>query len=1210
MNCNHKIETEMLEFIKFEIKYRVRRPVTYIYFAILFTLAFVATSTDIVTAGGSGGKAMENAPIVIAVVMSTFSIFATFIVSAVMGVPVLRDFDHQVEAMIFTTPVKKFNYLAGKYLGSLLTTLFIVSGILAGTMMGQVIPWPWHDYTDKLMPFTLMAYLNPFLVFVIPNTFIMGSIFFMGGTLGKRMVVVYAQGILLFMGYMVASQFLSELDNKELASLIDPFGFGAFEVTTQYWTVAEQNTKLFSFSGLILQNRLVWFAIALLSLLFTFLRFSYQLRDGRKRSKTENTPIKVDDVVAIPVVHQVFEWRASLIQLVSLSRFYLKWIVKQGPFLFIALAGMIFVFVIAFLSGTSAYDVELHMTSSRVVSMITGAFSLFFVIIVVFYTGEIVWKERDAKINSIYDAMPYPNFVVLASKGVGLVLMSIFLLSLLMFCGVIIQLIKGYSFIEWHIYFMTLFVDTLSVMTLYIILGLFIQTIANHKFLGFGLMCIFYISFLVLDELGVEHSMFFFARANLGRYSEMNEYGHALTSFSWFNIYWFGLGGLLYAVAILMAVRGMDTNFSKRILLGKLRLNRQAALTIAAALLIFLSSGAFIFYNANILNKYENSEEVLKQLAAYENELKQYEFIPQPKITSTYVEVDVFPFSRDFQAHGYYTLRNKSSRDISEIHIQKSIDDQVKTQIEFDRKAGVKENWDQFNYVIYQLTEPLAPGDSICLNFELTFNTRGFKESGSNNDVVFNGTFFNNIAYFPGIGYNSQFEIAGDDDRKDQGFPEKERMLERDDPRGIAQSLFGDDADKIRFEIIVSTDTSQIAVAPGYLQKQWEEGNRSFFHYRMDTPMVNFYSIISADYEIIKDTWTPPVDTLPEVNLEIYYHKGHEYNTNRMMKGMKESLTYYTNEFSPFQFRQLRILEFPQYRTFAQSFANTVPFSEGIGFIQNITANDVDLPFYVTAHEVAHQWWGHQVTEANVKGNAMLSETLSQYSALMVMKKNYPPEIIKEFLRHELDTYLRGRTFERKKEMPLELVEGQGYIHYRKGSLIMYALQDYVGEDSVNATLKRFIKDWAFKESPYPTSADLIDYYRQVTPDTLQHIIDDMFKYITLYENKTMEATYEKVGDQYKVSLSVDAIKYRADSLGVESIVPINDWIDVGVFTEDSDGKEKLIYLQKHKITEKDNAIEILVDDLPVKAGIDPINKLIDRNPDDNVKGVSEKAAA
>ena len=1203
----------MWEFITFEINYRLKRPVTYIYFALLFAMSFLAVTTDIVRAGGSGGKVMENAPLVVVALMLFIMIFGIFIASAIMGVPVLRDFEHRTNSIIFTTPTSKFNYLVGKFLGSFFILVLVISGIVWGMMLGQYLPWPWLDNADKLLPFDSMAYFQPFLIFVLPNLFAFGAIFFAGGTIGKRMVTVYAQGIILFMGYLVAQQFLAELDNQELAGLIDPFGFGAMSVTTQYWTVVEQNSQLITFEGIVLANRLIWMGIGLGALILTYFTFSFSQSGAgstRKKKTIQKQALENAEKLVVPEAQQLYGPGAQWVQIRSLSWFYFKWIVKQGPFIYITLAGIIFIFIIAFASGTTGYDIDLYITSSRAVQLI-GIFNLFFIIIIVFYTGEIIWKERDVKMSLIYDALPYRNFVSLAGKFFGMVLMCIFLLVVLMFCGILIQLIKGFPAIEWNIYFTSLFADTLAVMVLYLMLGIFIQAAVNHKFIGFGLMFLFYISMLVMNELGIEHTMFYFARASLGQYSEMNEFGHYVTPFSWFNIYWFGLAGVLFGLGILFTVRGLESKLVTRLKLGKLRLNRMAVLSISGALLVFVLSGSFIYYNTNVLNRYRNSELTEKLQAEYERALKQYQFLNQPKITASFLEVALYPQTRDFTAKGSYVLKNKSDEPIADIHIQTSPDAQVETEVEFDRGTVVKQSFEAYNYTIYQLSEALNPGDSLKMSFAVSFITRGFKESGSNTDVIYNGTFFNNTQYFPSLGYDEGYELLSDDDRKDNDLEEKERMLERDDPNGIANSLFGDDADKIAFEIVVSTDSSQIAIAPGYLQKTWLEGDREYFHYKMDAPMVNFYSVVSADYEVKTDRWLPPADTLPEVALEIYYHKGHEYNLDRMMKGMKEALSYYTENFSPYQFRQLRIMEFPRYRSFAQSFANTVPFSEGIGFIQHIKDDDVDLPFYVTAHEVAHQWWGHQVTEAGVRGNAMLSETLSQYSALMVMKKNFPPEIISEFLRHELDSYLGGRTFERKKEMPLELVEGQGYIHYRKGSLIMYALQDYIGEDSVNAALKRFVQDWGFKEAPYPTSRDLIGYYRQVTPDSLQYIIGDMFETITLFENKATKAEYEQLDStRYKVSLTIDAIKYRADSLGNEESVPLKDWIDVGVFAKGSNDKDSLIYLKKYKFTQQETNIEIEVDAEPFKAGIDPINKLIDRNPQDNLKEVEEKENA
>ena len=137
------------------------------------------------------------------------------------------------------------------------------------------------------------------------------------------------------------------------------------------------------------------------------------------------------------------------------------------------------------------------------------------------------------------------------------------------------------------------------------------------------------------------------------------------------------------------------------------------------------------------------------------------------------------------------------------------------------------------------------------------------------------------------------------------------------------------------------------------------------------------------------------------------------YDIDDMLASSRAGLDYFQAHFSPYQFAQYRILEFPRYRSFAQSFPNTVPYSEGIGFIgRMVRKDDVDLTYFVTAHELGHQWWGHQLIGAQVQGSNMMSETLAQYSAYMVMQQKYGKDYMRKVLRHFLDQYLRGRSGE------------------------------------------------------------------------------------------------------------------------------------------------------------------------------------------------------
>jgi aminopeptidase N len=327
-----------------------------------------------------------------------------------------------------------------------------------------------------------------------------------------------------------------------------------------------------------------------------------------------------------------------------------------------------------------------------------------------------------------------------------------------------------------------------------------------------------------------------------------------------------------------------------------------------------------------------------------------------------------------------------------------------------------------------------------------------------------------------------------------------------------------------------------------------------------------------------------------------------------MIRSVKKSLDYFSEHWGPYQHRQVRILEFPRYASFAQSFPNTIPYSEAIGFIADVDDDDdesIDYPFYVTAHEVAHQWWAHQVIGGRVQGSTVLSETMSQYSALMVMEHEYGADKMKRFLEYEMDNYLSSRGMETKKELPLILNENQGYIHYRKGSVVMYALKDYIGEDAVNQALADFLDEARYQGPPYPNSLALLEHLKAVTPDSLLYVIEDMFETITLYENRAIEATATENADgSYLVQVNVESSKFRADSLGNESEIDVRDFIDIGVFGEDENGDEVTLYLRKHRIASGEQQIDVRVDALPLRAGIDPGYKLIDRHKDDNVVDV------
>ena len=1215
----------LLNIALFELKYGFRRAQTYIFFTILFLLTFLFMTTDAIIIGGAAGKINKNAPFVINQTVMIMTIIGMTMTSGMVGGAILRDFEFKAHELFYTTPMTKLQYVVGRFVGAYLVTLFVYSGILFGTAIGTFMPWL---EADKIAPFRLDAYLQPFLLYIVPNVFLAGTLFFMVGILTRNMFAVYVQGMVLLVGYSISRTLLGDIQNDTITNFSDPFGIAATRLVTRYWTVVEQNSLVMTLSGDFLWNRLVWVGVGIVLFLAGLYAFEFSAKPlelFRRKAKQNTEPALQQEMSPLQLSHIEREegMNARVRQFLSQIRFFTLALVKGRSFQIIATISMVNLGFNAWFAdsffGTSVYPVTYKM-----IDVLQNNMIIFLVAVISISSGELIWRERNINIHLTSDALNIPHGMTLAAKICAVLLSQILVAFAIILAGMLVQTFKGYTNYELDLYFKAMIVQMFPVMFQFTLLSFCVHALINNKFIGNIVAVLVFISVPVLQGgLRWDHNLYLFSGTPSQPYSDMNGFGHWVAPQVWFNAYWSGVALLMGLIAYLFWVRGTATEWKERLALAKERVNTRFLALFGGTALTTVALGGFIFYNTNILNEYRTPNAIRKAQADFERTYKRFERIPQPRIVGVTVNVDISPRERIVVAKGQYVLVNKTAQPLDSVHIHhidKSIQ-VVSFQFSQPNTIVLADTNGAAQYRIFKLATPLQPNDTLRFDFTLRFEERGFLNSGSSTNIVENGTFFNSFG-FPHIGYTSDTELGDDDDRKKEGLKERARMPSIDDPNARMNTYISQEADWITFEATVSTSPDQIAIAPGYLQREWTENGRRYFHYKMDSKILNFYSFLSARYEVKRDVWKDPAGKQADVAIEIYYHKGHEYNLSRMIDGVKKSLTYYTKNFSPYQHRQMRILEFPRYATFAQSFPNTVPYSEAIGFIARINnpEEDVDYPFYVTAHEVGHQWWAHQVIGANVQGATLMSESLAEYSALMVLEHEYGRDLMQKFLRYDLDRYLRGRTTERKKEQPLMFAENQGYIHYNKGSLIMYALKDYIGEDSLNAALARYIKKTAYQEPPYTTAREFVAEIRSVVPDTLQYVIADMFENITLYENKTTETSVKKLDNgKYRVKMTIEAKKVYADSLGNEKPQAVKDWIDIGVFAKKADKKAengttgtginsnqfalgKPLYFKKHKLMSGKTTLEITVDEEPFKAGIDPYNKLIDRTPKDNVR--------
>jgi len=1199
----------LLRICAFEIRYQLRQPLFWVAAAFFFLLSFGAVTTDVVQIGGAIGSVNRNAPFVLMQILLVMTVVGTFLTTAFAAGSVHRDVETQADAIFFSYPIRKADYLFGRLSGSLAISWVVYGAVLLAVAIGGLMPWL---EPERVGPFRLAPYVFSMLAFVLPNVIITGAVFFALAALTRSLLYTYAGVVVFFVAYLTSSILLEDIENKHLVALLDPYGFGAFELVTRYWTVAEKNAGMMPLRGALLENRLLWLAISAAVMVFTWVRFKFTTVQGdkargRRGARASAAPEALDAAdrtaaaAPLPAAAPSFGPRTTWTQFLRQTRIETFGALRGLPFLIMLFAGLVNLFGGTY-SLDDLYGTRIYPVTNLMLRAIGGNFGLFVFLVLTFYSGDLVWRERNLRMSELFDALPMRTWVGWASKLAALggilvtMLVAVFLTSL----G--IQASTGYTHLEIPVYLKGLFLVAMPQFLFYAALCLFVQVVVNSKFIGWLVSSLFYIAGFVLPALRLDHHLYRFGTAPDAPYSDMNGYGHFVQPMFWFFLYWGLICAGLVGLAHLLWVRGSETTFALRLRQGRRRLTRPASAALLAALAGAMATGGFIYYNTNVLNVYRPAKTRFDRQAEYEKKYRQYLRLPQPRVTDVYADVDIHPESRSVAIRGTYTLENRTGAPVDRLHLYLNPDVIVRS---LEPEGGKPETVDEdLGYRIFRLDPPLAPGAILHVSYDLAVENRGFVNNGSRNEIVYNGTFFNSFDFFPHVGYVRNVELDDPNERRRRDLPPVQRFPKIDDVAARGDNYLSGEADWIHFATTVSTSPDQMAIAPGYLKREWMENGRRYFRYEMDSPIFDFFAYLSARYAVKRDRWN-------DVAIEIDYHADHAYNVDRMIAAVKASLEYFTTQFGPYQHKQVRIVEFPRYARFAQSFPNTIPFSESIGFIARLDdrPDAIDYVSYVTAHEVAHQWWAHQVMGGNVQGATLMSETMSQYSALMVMEHMAGRDKMRRFLKYELDRYLSGRGGERIEELPIYLVENQPYIHYRKGSLVMYALKDYVGEEPLNRALAEYVRAVAFQKPPYTYSLEFLDYIKRSVPPDRLAILDDLFRNITLYENKATQATWSKREDgKYVVRIEVAAAKFRADGKGRETSAPLDDWIDIGVFgPRDPKGPSegRLLALEKRRVDGSGTTFEMVVDEEPKKAGIDPFNKLIDRNPDDNIVSVS-----
>lgn len=1197
-----------LPILSFEIRYHLRRPTFWLIAGLFFTIGLV----DIVSKAEQGNAFFFiNSPSQIFQTTLWYSIFGILAASAFVAETFVRDTHHRMEALILATPIRKWDYLATRFGAAFGVTLLAFSAYIPGMIIGTLVPGL-NAYA--LGPFRADGYLASYGLIALPNLFLVSALAFAIASLTRSLAVTFAGSIILVMLYLASLMMVGadkiNYQQYPFWAMLDPFGFYAFESNTLSWTVFEHNTLMPALGGLLVWNRLLWMAIALLVWIASYRTYKMQAHPdkttSKKAKKSSNNqapnlsstppPRRLSGVEALPFTYnyKLNTWN-RLTQILHRTRFEIRTILQGRAFWLLTGFGLISLIMAAI--GAQSFNYSNPSTDILIHSATVYLDYILFAIIVV-YSAELVWRDRTLRLQPVIDATPISNAVLLLSKLFALFAIITFNLLLAMAVFVAYQIISGYTHFDFPLYFQMLFVEHGPYFYLTATLALFTQVLTRNKYAGMGLVVLITLSHIPLDALGLYHNLYRWAATNDIEYSPMNGYGHLFTGHLWYSLYWGIVGAILTLIAYMLWPRGVQGR--RRWRKAWHLAGRGVKKTLAALVVAWVAVGGWIVYNTTIVNAYQPPGK--EQTAAeVEQRFKQYETLPMPVVTNTKLDIELYPDQRYFQANGEYQLENRTNQPIKEIHLITFINLELE-DVTYPG-ATLREAHPEWGYYIYDLAEPMLPGAKQTMTFTTQTNPiKGFQNQVDSddvymvypNDVVDNGTNLYSPFILPFVGYTKMVEHKKTWQRDKLDLPPlDQRMRPQDDPGGLAQAMMLTHLVWGTTDVTIGTDSDQTAVSTGRLVNQWKEGDRNYFHYKSGPQDRGKFTIYSGNYATYRDESY-------RVPIEIYYYPQHTDNIELIAEQIGQALTFYEDTFGPYPFEQVRVVEFVYYDGMIFSEGGTLGIPEVLVWKSQAQGLGKEEITSWLSYLLAQSWWEDQLIAADVAGGMTIREALSEYSSNLYLRSQRTPAQQDLAQKQRLRDFFRSLGKLDFQEPPLTDIYNELPIARNKGALILELIKDQIGQDAVLKGINQFLADHRYQGPPYATVLDLRDAIATQAPTAAaQSTIRDLFAQVLTYQVGIADATYAPRSDgKYEISLTLEAQKFQTTGLGEQKALPLN--LPVTIELNDAEGNP--IKVVKPLLTDSQTTLTLVTDKLPDSAAVDPDYRLPSAYLQDNVK--------
>ncbi|MEE9346865.1 MAG: ABC transporter permease, partial [Robiginitomaculum sp.] len=691
--------------LKFELSLHTKQIGFWVAAIIVFLVGFSITSLDWLSLGGnSGGERIKaNGAINIASYSNLFSYIAIFFGAVFVVTGVMRDDVHKSLEIVHATPVTTSAMIWSRFAGVwAVTSLCVLAGVI-GMAVGTLAPW-----ADKetFAPFNLLHYIQPFFLFVVINTLFVTAFYTSIAAVTRNRSMVYISAVGLLMLTQMAGLLTLQSENDWLNSLISPFGDSAMDTVTEYWPPDEQNNRMVPLMGFIGANRLLWGGLSIAALLLSRRLFTRGIVSGKFKGvlADEGEPARLGSVSFASAKTQ-YGFGSRLSQFWTRFKYETLTTLRSTPFIILSLIGLIFFGITVYVTAMMSPEPVLPI-SSQLATIVTGGFSLFIYIIMIFFAGEIIWRDRIVGMTEILDATPTRNGVFMASKWASLMAIIAAALLFAIVCGMAIQLGIHRTPVEPMVFLKSIFIAVGTPLFLFAALILMIQSLSPGRVIGMIISAVAMIGLLVFAvQFPHGHPLMNYGMVSTGGFSDMNGFRN-MTRYGWFLLYWGCLVGLFAVLSIWLWRRGVEVGLIARI---KSIRSRMSLISIGAALasLIGFTAVGTSLYNAYDAKGFTTERQDELAFVAYENSLWEKAFDPAPGVISVRSDVQFYPEKGTAKITGTYALENRYDVPITEFYVGGRHYDELKSI----SIKGASQQDEAFDEVIRPKRKPAKKGD-------------------------------------------------------------------------------------------------------------------------------------------------------------------------------------------------------------------------------------------------------------------------------------------------------------------------------------------------------------------------------------------------------------------------------------------------------------------------------------------------------------------